>query len=271
MPELPEVETIRRGIEKQIVAKPIERVIVRQSQLRWLVPKLLTKQLLQQKIQSVTRRGKYLLMHTAVGTVIMHFGMSGFLRLQSKQTQYDKHAHVVFVFENGLYLSFIDPRRFGAVLWTADDPLRHTLLNRLGPEPLASNFSADYLYQQTRKRKLAIKSLIMDSHVVVGVGNIYAQEALFQAEIDPRLPASHLSQQQCQSLVICIQDILNAAIKQGGTTLKNFQDCEGKPGYFVQSLQVYGREGQPCFQCKRPLQLVRINQRSTVYCANCQQ
>lgn len=270
MPELPEVETTRLGISQHIHHQKIQAVIIRQDKLRWKVPHEI-KNIEGEKLQKITRRGKYLLFHFNPGTLLVHLGMSGSLRVLTKNIPAEKHDHIDLIFANGLCLRFTDPRRFGSWLWTEENPLLHPLLTNLGPEPLTKKFSGEYLYQLSRKRSIAIKKFIMNSHVVVGVGNIYANEALFSAKINPKRSANKMSLKEYDTLAKAIKKILQQAIKQGGTTLRNFMHSEGKPGYFKQRLKVYGRGKLPCTRCKTPLKEFRIGQRSTVYCVNCQQ
>ncbi|MFW2372954.1 MAG: bifunctional DNA-formamidopyrimidine glycosylase/DNA-(apurinic or apyrimidinic site) lyase [Gammaproteobacteria bacterium] len=270
MPELPEVETSRRGIEPHIINQTVNDVIVRQRQLRWPIPATLKKHLIGQSIQAVGRRGKYLLLYTQAGTVIIHLGMSGSLRICPSSSAAEKHDHIDIVFANQKTLRLRDPRRFGCVLFSRKDPLEHKLLNSLGPEPLSSEFDAEYLYLSTRNRKAAIKSVIMDSHVVVGVGNIYANESLFMSGINPKRSANKVSLQRYKILVAEIKTVLSAAIKQGGTTLKDFTREDGQPGYFQQTLSVYGKHNKPCPQCSRPIRMIRQQQRTSYYCPHCQ-
>ena len=223
-----------------------------------------------QTIQQVSRRAKYLLLTTAKGTLILHLGMSGSLRITSPDTPAQKHDHVDIVLGNGQCLRLRDPRRFGAVLWTCDNPQQHALLKQLGPEPLADEFTGEYLFARTRKRKQSIKQLLMDSHIVVGVGNIYANEALFMAGIRPGTAAGRLTRSKTQHLVQCIRQVLDAAIRQGGTTLRDFTASDGKPGYFQQQLAVYGRAGEPCQVCGTAIKLIKQGQRATYYCPHCQ-
>lgn len=270
MPELPEVETSRRGIEPFILGQIIEAIVIRQKQLRWPVPGNIKTLLPGQPIRAVKRRAKYLLLETDVGTLIIHLGMSGSLRILDHPHTAQKHDHVDILFGNGKLLRLRDPRRFGAVLFTRKPIEQHKLICDLGPEPLSEAFNGDYLHQRSRSRKVAIKSFIMDSHTVVGVGNIYANEALFMAGIDPRRAASRISPQRYHALVQCIKSVLQQAIKQGGTTLRDFTAQDGKPGYFQQTLNVYGRGGQPCPQCGQLLKQIRQQQRSSYYCGHCQ-
>ncbi|OQY20627.1 MAG: DNA-formamidopyrimidine glycosylase [Desulfobacteraceae bacterium 4572_35.1] len=271
MPELPEVETVRAGLVDLLVQQTISSVKIYQGKLRYPVPEQLSSILFQQKVLSFERRAKYLLLRVATGTVIIHLGMSGSLLWQEKTQAAKKHDHVDLLFENGGCLRYHDPRRFGLVLWhPGDQPLQHRLLNKLGPEPLASEFNAQYLYDISRTKKRPIKTFLMDSHVVVGVGNIYANEALFQAGIHPECAAGALSFSTCERLVKIVQDVLRAAIRAGGTTLQDFVNGHGAPGYFQQQLFVYGREGQPCLKCGTLLIKKRIGQRSAFFCFNCQ-
>jgi len=269
MPELPEVETSRRGIEPHILNQKVTDVIVRQKQLRWPIPASLKTQLTNQKIRQVDRRGKYILLRTDAGTVIIHLGMSGSLRILDKKIPAEKHDHIDIVF-NKLVLRLRDPRRFGACLWTKQDPFTHKLLHNLGPEPLTDAFTADYLYQLSRSRKVAIKTFLMNSQIVVGVGNIYASESLFSAGINPKRLASKISLQRYEKLVPVIKEILQRSITQGGTTLRDFTQQDGKPGYFQQTLNVYARSGEACRVCGQPIKQFTQAQRSTYYCPNCQ-
>jgi formamidopyrimidine-DNA glycosylase len=270
MPELPEVETTLRGIKPYIILQKIKQISVRQYQLRWPIMPEINHKTKKKIIQAVERRGKYLLLKMRGGALILHLGMSGSLRILTDPVLPGKHDHVDIELENNILLRFNDPRRFGALLWTKGNPLQHPLLAELGPEPLTPQFSARYLWQRAQQRKTAIKLLIMDSKIVVGIGNIYANEILFAAGISPFAAAEQISLKHCQRLVQCIKKILRAAILQGGTTLKNFANCEGKPGYFKLHLKAYGRTGLPCIACKTLLKEARLGQRSTVYCPQCQ-
>lgn len=270
MPELPEVETTLRGLASHLQEKTVQDVIVRCEQLRWPIPACLKETLSGQSVQALSRRGKYLLLHFNTGTLIIHLGMSGSLKVLTTALTAKKHDHVDIIFSSTLIVRYTDPRRFGAILWTEDNLEQHFLLKSLGVEPLEPTFSATMLFHITQKRKATIKSLIMNAHVVVGVGNIYATEALFIAGIHPATPAKLLTFQQCALLVDAIKQVLRRAIQQGGTTLKDFVNSEGKPGYFSQQLKVYGREQQPCVVCQTTIQSMRLNQRSSAFCSHCQ-
>lgn len=270
MPELPEVETTVRGIAPHVEGQTVKRVIIRQPQLRWPVPEKLNETLADLSIKSVSRRAKYLLFATDAGTVLLHLGMSGNLRIMPEEKTPGKHDHVDFIFNNGSLLRYNDPRRFGAVLWTTAPVAEHGLLKDLGPEPLLPSFDGNHLYRQSRKRKMPVKSFIMDSHIVVGVGNIYANEALFMAGIHPTCQSGRISLARYQHLAGCVKTVLQSAIQQGGTTLRNFVNEAGNPGYFKQQLNVYGRAGLPCIHCLQPLREIRVANRSTVFCGHCQ-
>ena len=269
MPELPEVETTRRGIAPHIRGQKVRRVIVRNASLRWPIPGNLGKFIVGERIVDITRRGKYLLFQFESGTVLAHLGMSGSFRICKLNTAASTHDHVDLVFDNCL-LRYHDPRRFGSILWAANNPHDHPLLTDLGPEPLTDDFNGDYLFAKSRKRKQGIKTFIMDSHIVVGAGNIYANEALFHAGIHPLKAAGKLSRANCEQLSQEIKKILSYAIERGGTTLRDFVGGDGKPGYFAQELSVYGRGGEPCVHCGKRLREVKLSQRATVYCTNCQ-
>lgn len=269
MPELPEVETSKRGISPHLINQKVSEIIIRQPRLRWPIPNDI-QHLIGHKIQNVTRRAKYLLLESTPGTAILHLGMSGSLRIVDKKTLPKKHDHVDIILSNNKCLRLTDPRRFGALLWTEADPFQHVLLSHLGPEPLSDAFSGGYLYRASRKRSINIKQFIMDSKIVVGVGNIYANEALFLAGIHPEREANTISQKRYALLAETIKQVLQAAIEVGGTTLRDFQASDGKPGYFKQQLLVYGRGKLTCSQCTKTLQEIRINQRTTVYCPSCQ-
>lgn len=270
MPELPEVETTRRGIEPHIRGKRVSRIVIRQPRLRWPVSEDLEQNLTSQIIVNVSRRAKYILLETSSGTVILHLGMSGSLRIVSAGQPAGKHDHVDVLFSDNTLLRFTDPRRFGAFLWTSDRIEEFPLLKNLGPEPLSNEFDGDQLYELSRKRTAAVKSFIMDSQIVVGVGNIYASESLFLAGIKPTRQAGRISLSRYQKLSEAIRQVLRQAIQQGGTTLRDFVNESGKPGYFKQSLAVYGRSGEPCILCQTPIRQVKIGQRASYYCPSCQ-
>ncbi len=270
MPELPEVETTLRGLTPHLHGQRIKQVLVRNPQLRWPVPAQLCKLLPGQTIHGLQRRAKYLLLACDSGTLILHLGMSGSLRVLPEKTPAEKHDHFDLVLDNGTLMRLRDPRRFGAVLWHEGDIARHPLLAQLGPEPLQEEFDAAHLYRATRKRSAAIKLLIMDSHVVVGVGNIYANEALFRAGIRPQLAAGKLSLPRSARLVQTIRETLTESIALGGSTLRDFVHSDGKPGYFQQHYWVYDRAGEPCRKCGTLIKLIRQGQRSSFYCSTCQ-
>lgn len=270
MPELPEVETTRLGLAPHVVDQTIARVDVREHRLRWPVPHNLPELLQAKTVQNLQRRGKYLLFGFGHGTLIAHLGMSGSLRLARPDETLKKHDHLDLVFESGAVLRYHDPRRFGAVLWTAEAAESHPLLTSLGVEPLEAAFDGAYLRRHAKNRQLAVKLFIMDSKIVVGVGNIYASEALFRAGIDPRRAAGGISPARYQRLAHAIQEVLTEAIRQGGTTLRDFVNGHGQPGYFQQTLNVYGREDQPCPSCGGMIRCLRLGQRSTFYCTACQ-
>ncbi|MCB1733924.1 MAG: bifunctional DNA-formamidopyrimidine glycosylase/DNA-(apurinic or apyrimidinic site) lyase [Gammaproteobacteria bacterium] len=270
MPELPEVETTRRGIEPHLLSRRVERVVVRDARLRWPVPEDLPERVAGACIDAVERRGKYLLLRSERGAMIVHLGMSGSLRVLPAETPPAKHDHIDWVLDDGRCLRLRDPRRFGCVLWGGDDPFAHPLLASLGPEPHSASFDGDYLFELSRGRKVNVKAFIMNSHVVVGVGNIYANESLFRAGIHPGRAAGRISRERYRTLATAICGILADAIAQGGTTLRDFTHSDGKPGYFSQQLQVYGRAGQPCLTCSAALRQLPGEARATVYCAHCQ-
>jgi len=269
MPELPEVETTLRGIEPHLLKQTIARVVVRDPRLRWPVPAEVSRAEGQQLVR-LQRRGKYLLLKLQQGGLLIHLGMSGSLRVLQHPATPKKHDHFDLELQNGVCLRFNDPRRFGAFLWLDDDMQSHELLRGLGPEPLSADFTADYLYRTSRGRKLAVKNFIMNGHIVVGVGNIYASEALFMAGIHPQRAAGRVSRQRYESLVGAIRDVLEHAIRRGGTTLRDFVNSDGAPGYFAQELLVYDRAGNDCLQCGAKIAQKVIGQRSSYYCPVCQ-
>lgn len=269
MPELPEVEITRRGIAPSVSGQTIVDVVIREPRLRWPVPKNLRAVLTGRTVDRVRRRAKYLLFDCGDGALIVHLGMSGSLRLLPRDAPPGAHDHVDLVFRGGL-LRLRDPRRFGSVLWQASPAESHALLRDLGPEPLDDAFNGDYLHRATRGRRVAIKLLLMNQAVVVGVGNIYANEALFRAGILPRVRASRLSLARCERLVAEVKQTLTEALAAGGSTLRDFHAADGSPGYFQQNYFVYDREGEPCRRCAAPLRMIRLGQRSTFFCSACQ-
>lgn len=271
MPELPEVETTMRGIKPHLVRQKVVDVVVRHPRLRWPIPTNLRAKMQGQILRRIRRRSKYLLFEFDHGTLILHLGMSGRLRILSSSVAPQKHDHVDILFANGKYLRFTDPRRFGALLWTDHPPETHPLLSDIGTEPLTMAFNGDYLCEKARGKKIPVKSFLMDSKIVAGVGNIYATEALFYARIRPQSPAGKISEVQYQKLAAAVKSVLKKAISKGGTTLKDFTRSDGKPGYFYLELKAYGQGGKPCPRCKTIMKSVRIGQRSTVYCPICQQ
>jgi formamidopyrimidine-DNA glycosylase len=270
MPELPEVETTMRGIEPFLAGRRIREVVLRRRDLRWPIPAELPDRLTGARVESLSRRAKYILMRTDRGCLIMHLGMSGSLRVVTSPRPPAAHDHVDLVVPGGTVVRYRDPRRFGCFLWTEEDPFEHPLLRRLGPEPLDDAFDGAWLYRMSRGRKVAVKSFIMDSGVVVGVGNIYASEALSRAGIHPLRAAGRVSLSRYESLVAAVKFTLERSIGLGGTTLRDFVNPSGSPGYFEQTLRVYGRAGLPCRDCGKPLRQSVVGQRSTFYCANCQ-
>jgi formamidopyrimidine-DNA glycosylase len=270
VPELPEVETTRRGLEPHLKGQRIEKIVIRDRRLRWPIPAKLKQHATGSTIRNVERRGKYLLMSCADGWIIVHLGMSGRLRVLPKSAPPAKHDHYDLVLSSGMLVRFTDPRRFGALLWTSEQPSQHPLLRNLAPEPLDPSFDARWLHEHTRKRNIAIKLALMTNEIVTGVGNIYANEALFRAGINPRTKAGRLSMQRCDKLVRAIKDTLHDAITAGGSSLRDFLGTDGAPGYFQQQYQVYGRQDQACRVCGRPIRSCRLGQRSTFYCTRCQ-
>ncbi len=268
MPELPEVETTVNGIRPYLENQCIERFIIRDRRLRWPISEEIDR-LQGQTIRDVYRRGKYILMSIDQGTMLWHLGMSGNMRVLPANGPVARHEHVEMQLGSGQALKFRDPRRFGSLLLTRKNPMHHRLLRKLGPEPLSDTFDEHYLFSLCRKRRSSIKSVIMDSHKVVGVGNIYASEALFSAGIRPTREAGSISKKRITKLVKTIKETLTAAIQQGGTTLQDFSGVDGKPGYFTQSLQVYGvKDG--CGACGKSIKQIVQNQRSSYYCPYCQ-
>lgn len=270
MPELPEVEITRLGILPYIEGKQIRHITIRERRLRWPIPKTLNTTLKGQTINAVLRRGKYLLFKTDIGTLILHLGMSGSLRICTSKDPVGRHDHLDICLDNNKCLRLNDPRRFGCVLWTRQAADKHRLLKYLGPEPFGDQFNAGYLYQLSGKRRLAVKNFIMNSRVVVGVGNIYASEALFLAAINPKRAAGKISMARYERLVTAIKDVLTAALNSGGSTLKDFIAPDGQPGYFQHHFRVYGKTGLACENCNNAIRKITLGQRSTFYCPSCQ-
>ena len=269
MPELPEVETTRRGVEPHCRGRVVRQLLVRESRLRWPVPDDLDGLLRGQTITAVERRAKYLLFRTAAGSLLVHLGMSGSLRVVTPKLAPGRHDHIDILLEGGACLRYNDPRRFGCFLWQEPGG-QHPLLDHLGPEPLSPEFDGEVLFRRSRGRKGPVKNFIMDGKVVVGVGNIYANEALFLSGIRPDRAAGRISLLRYQRLAEIIKQVLTSAIEQGGTTLRDFVGVDGRPGYFALQLHVYGRSGLPCTRCGGGLRDVRLGQRSSVYCMVCQ-
>jgi len=270
VPELPEVETTLRGLEPHLTSQRIDRIVVRNRRLRWPIPDDLEKRATGSIIHNVSRRGKYLLIQCACGWLILHLGMSGRLRVLAQATPPAKHDHFDLVLSSGMLVRFTDPRRFGALLWTSEHPSQHALLRNLAPEPLDASFDASWLHARTRSRSISIKLALMNSAIVTGVGNIYANEALFRAGINPRTKAGRMSLQRCEKLVLAVKATLLDAINAGGSSLRDFLGTDGSPGYFQQQYMVYARQGEPCRNCGAPIRGLRMGQRSTFYCARCQ-
>ncbi|MCB5191509.1 bifunctional DNA-formamidopyrimidine glycosylase/DNA-(apurinic or apyrimidinic site) lyase [Methylobacillus arboreus] len=269
MPELPEVEVTRRGLEP-LRGATVTRVVIRQPSMRWPIPSHLPQTLQNIKLLELKRRGKYIIARFESGCLILHLGMSGRLCLLERDTPPEKHDHFDLHFADGRVMRLRDPRRFGAVLWAGEHPEAHSLLSVLGPEPLDESFNGEFLRRAIRTRSSPIKTVIMDSHLVVGVGNIYASESLFRAGIHPQTPARALSLVQCERLVQEIKATLQDALQAGGSSLRDFFGADGNPGYFQQTYFVYARTGEPCRVCKKPVETLRLGQRSTFYCASCQ-
>ncbi|HTL14815.1 MAG TPA: bifunctional DNA-formamidopyrimidine glycosylase/DNA-(apurinic or apyrimidinic site) lyase [Thermomonas sp.] len=274
MPELPEVETARRGLLPHVAGRRVEHVRLRRPDLRWPIPHEVEALLPGQRIEAIRRRAKYLLLDTAAGSALLHLGMSGSLRVLPADAPVRAHDHVDLLLDSDRVLRFNDPRRFGCLLWQAPGQV-HPLLAGLGPEPLGGGpgepaFDGDYLFALSRGRKAPVKAFLMDQSVVVGVGNIYAAEALFMAGISPLRAAGRVSRERYAALADAVKAILGHAIARGGTTLRDFLSPDGAPGYFEQELLAYGRGGQPCKRCGRPLKQASIGQRATAWCGHCQ-
>lgn len=269
MPELPEVETTRRGLAPHLEGRRVRAVTLRRPNLRWPIPPEISALLPGQRIEAVRRRAKYLLLDTQAGSALLHLGMSGSLRVLPPATPLDAHDHVDIALSSNRVLRFNDPRRFGCLLWQPPGET-HELLRELGPEPLSDAFDGDYLFERSRGRKAPVKTFLMDQRIVVGVGNIYVAEALFAAGISPLRAAGRVSRERYARLAAAVKDILAYAITRGGTTLRDFISPDGAPGYFELELLAYGRGGEPCPRCGRPLQQAAIGQRATVWCGHCQ-
>jgi formamidopyrimidine-DNA glycosylase len=268
MPELPEVETTLRGIAPYLMDREIRAIEIREARLRWPVTAAV-RQAIGQVVRSLRRRAKYILIDFDAGSLMLHLGMSGSVRVLDHDTPPGPHDHVDLVTDDGL-VRFNDPRRFGSLLWVAPPTGDHPLLRHLGPEPLEKEFDGGHLWRLSRGRRLAVKSFVMDGQVVVGVGNIYASEALYMAGIHPSRAAGRVSRLRYDGLAEAIRDVLGRAIREGGTTLRDFSGAGGTPGYFAQNLLVYGRSGAPCFQCGGTVRQKVIGQRSSFYCWKCQ-
>ena len=270
MPELPEVETCLRGIAPHLTGRHILRLIARDRRLRWPVPSSLDQAITGQRILRLHRRAKYLLLELESGTLMLHLGMSGSLRVLPGEMPPGPHDHIDLVLNDGHCLRLRDPRRFGSLHWVEPPLEAHPLLRDLGPEPLSDAFNGAYLYRRAHGRRGAVKGFIMDSHIVVGVGNIYASESLFLAGIHPHRPAGRIGPVRYARRADAIRRVLTAAIAEGGTSLRDFVQEDGNPGYFAQQLRVYGRAGAPCLGCGEPIRQQRIGQRSSFYCPRCQ-
>ena len=270
MPELPEVETTRRGLEPHLAGQTILRLTVHDHRLRWPVDARLPQTLAGQRVEAVDRRAKYLLLRLTRGTVLWHLGMSGSLRIVPSDLPTDLHDHIDLALGSGHTVRFNDPRRFGCLIYVTGDPQAHPLLAKLAPEPLSAAFDAHYLWQVSRRRKVSVKQLIMNGQLVTGVGNIYASEALFHAGIRPRRQSRGLRREEVARLVAAIRKVLTQAIRVGGTTLRDYVNPDGNPGYFRQKLYVYERAGEPCRRCGTPIRSFTQGQRSTYYCPDCQ-
>ncbi|NQY42209.1 MAG: bifunctional DNA-formamidopyrimidine glycosylase/DNA-(apurinic or apyrimidinic site) lyase [Legionellales bacterium] len=270
MPELPEVETTKNIISPIIQNQTIQEVIIYQSKLRWPINKKITTILPNNKFINIRRRGKYLLLETNVGTLIIHLGMTGCLKYLTNNTPLIKHDHVEIKLKSKTIIRYNDPRKFGFIIWTTEPAELHPLLSKLGPEPLTQAFNSKYLFDKCQSSSKPIKNLIMDNSIVVGVGNIYATESLFSAKILPFRKSNTLKQLEVQLLVKEIKKILRKSIKSGGTTLKDFYSPEGKPGYFKQKLKIYGKKGENCYDCNTSINQITLMQRTTTYCPNCQ-
>ncbi len=270
MPELPEVETTRRGVEPYVRGRRVTAVRVHQRRLRWPVPAALARELPGRRIEAVERRAKYLLFRAGDASLLIHLGMSGRLRVLPDTQPPQAHDHLDILLEGGQMLRLHDPRRFGCALWLHGDPLLHTLLRPLGPEPFSDAFGGDYLFARARGRRVPVKNFLMDGRIVVGVGNIYASEALFRAGIHPLRAAGRVTRARYAALATAVRAVLAEAIRQGGTTLRDYVGVDGRTGYFQQQLSVYDRAGLPCLRCGAAIRQRVIGQRSSFYCTRCQ-
>ena len=269
MPELPEVETTKRGLEPHIVGKQVLSVQIYQKQLRWEIPSHLPTTIKGEFIKKISRRAKYILIKFSNGTLIMQLGMSGSISVVPSGEALKKHHHFELILDNRTSMRFHDPRRFGSILWQKNNE-QLSLFKNIGPEPLSNEFNVNTLYLSSKGRKKNIKAFIMDSSIVVGVGNIYASESLFLAGISPKRVAGKTSKKRYQALTQCIKQILTEAINNGGTTLNDFSNIDGEPGYFSQVLSVYGRNDMSCYQCNGTIKRIVQNQRASYYCPRCQ-
>jgi formamidopyrimidine-DNA glycosylase len=270
MPELPEVETTRRGLEPHVVGRRVRDVVVRNPNLRWPVPRGIGRRLAGEEVRAVRRRGKYLLFDVGEGHLLVHLGMSGRLTIVPSESPARKHDHVDVNFEGAKTLRLTDPRRFGAFLWLPRKAEQHALLRHLGLEPLDRAFTGEALHERARGRKVAVKLFLMNSHIVTGVGNIYASEALFRAGIHPLREAGRISRARWDRIAQAVRETLERAVEKGGTTLRDFASADGAPGYFLAECAVYGREGRPCVRCGTKVRAIRQAQRSTFFCPRCQ-
>lgn len=271
MPELPEVETTRRGISPHLIGKKIHKVDVFNKHLRWEIDNSFQQNVAGSSIKKIERRAKYLLFENQKGYFLMHLGMSGSLRITHAKEGMLKHDHIVFSLPENKHMRFNDPRRFGCALWLGDKPYEHKLLNKLGFEPLKKEADPEILFKKSRKRTCSIKNFIMDNHIIVGVGNIYANESLFLSGIRPTRQAGKVTRKEFKELLNNIQKVLEHSIELGGSTLNDFVNADGKPGYFQQTLRVYGRKNEPCFVCDTAIKTIVIGQRASYYCPSCQQ
>jgi formamidopyrimidine-DNA glycosylase len=271
MPELPEVETVRRGLLPHLSGQRIRSVTVRDARLRWPVPADLARRLRGRTVTAIDRRGKYLIITLdSADRVIVHLGMSGRVLVLPADAPLRKHDHVDWLLDSGMVVRYHDPRRFGAMLlWPANEA-GHVLLDDMGPEPFSDAFNGEHLFRRSRGKTVAVKNFVMDGHIVVGAGNIYATEALFRSGIRPTRAAQRLTRADCDRLAATIRAVLSEAVIQGGTTLRDFAGADGESGYFQQKLYAYGRDGEPCLNCSTTIRRLVIGQRASFYCTRCQ-